>query len=103
VGELEKEVVRLKAWGAEKERYQFAEVGTGAFAYTLKPTMANGEPFHMLCANCHAICSPGHTRIAKGRRVHRCNRCKSEYELRGTATNPTPKRADTDFDVFTGE
>jgi hypothetical protein len=37
VGELEKEVVRLKAWGAEKERYQFAEVGPGVFAYTLKP------------------------------------------------------------------
>jgi Zn finger protein HypA/HybF involved in hydrogenase expression len=50
---LEKEIARLKAWDGEKERYQLRQVGSGAFVYALKGTMANGEPAHWLCANCY--------------------------------------------------
>jgi hypothetical protein len=54
VGELEKEVARLKAWEADKKRYQLADIGNGVVALALKPAMSNGEPTHYLCANCAA-------------------------------------------------
>ena len=34
---LETEVARLKAWDAEKQRYELKSLGTGAVAYALKP------------------------------------------------------------------
>jgi hypothetical protein len=37
----------------EKARYQLREVNTGVFAYVPKQGMEQGEPFHMLCANCY--------------------------------------------------
>jgi hypothetical protein len=53
VGELEKEVARLKAWEAEKERYELKELYRGLFAYILKEGKEAGEPPHALCANCY--------------------------------------------------
>ena len=50
---LEAEVAELKAWNDEKERYDLVSLPPGAFAYALKPTMAEGEPIHWLCANCY--------------------------------------------------
>jgi hypothetical protein len=52
--ELEKEVVQLKAWEADKQRYELTALSTGIVAYALKPSMSNGEPAHYLCANCFA-------------------------------------------------
>jgi hypothetical protein len=54
VSELEKEVARLKAWDADKARYQLAEIGPGILALEIKESMRNGEPFHRICANCAA-------------------------------------------------
>jgi hypothetical protein len=53
IGVLEKEMAALKAWGAEKERYELADVGDGTFAYALKPSMRGTEPPHYLCAHCY--------------------------------------------------
>lgn len=49
---LEAEVARLKAWDAEKQRYELKAVGQGAFAYVLKPEERGTEPPHWLCPNC---------------------------------------------------
>lgn len=54
VGELEKEVARLKDWEADKKRYQLADIGNGVVGLALKPAMNNGEPIHYLCADCAA-------------------------------------------------
>src|SRR5712671_1737227 len=35
VGALEKEIAQLRAWEADKERYQLMEVSPGAFTYVL--------------------------------------------------------------------
>ena len=51
---LEEEMTRLKAWDAEKQRYQLTEIGPGVFTYVLKDSMAQGEPPHRICANCYA-------------------------------------------------
>ena len=54
ISKLEEEVVRLKAWDAEKQRYQLTEVGPGVVAFQLKEGMQLGEPPHLICANCCA-------------------------------------------------
>lgn len=85
VSGLEKEMTRLKAWDAEKERYQLTEVSPGVFAYTVKPGMEAGEPFHMLCANCYQHNEKSLLQATqehrKARRVHRCPRCQAEFEM----------------------
>jgi len=53
VRELEEEVTRLKAWGAEKARYELKELRRGLFAYILKEGKEEGEPPHALCAKCY--------------------------------------------------
>lgn len=49
---LEAEIVRIKDWSAEMERYEARDVFRGAIAYVMKPGMENGEEPHYLCANC---------------------------------------------------
>jgi hypothetical protein len=53
VRELEEEMARLKAWGAEKERYELKELRRGLFAYILKEGKEEREPPHALCATCY--------------------------------------------------
>jgi hypothetical protein len=43
VRELERELAGLKAWDADKQRYQLAELAPGVVVYSLKPEMANGD------------------------------------------------------------
>lgn len=51
--DLKAEIVRLKDWSHEKQRYELHEVTTGSLAYRVKPAMNGGEPVHYLCANCY--------------------------------------------------
>jgi hypothetical protein len=53
VGELEKELAELKAWDAEKEKYELTELGRGTFAYASKRQTGAPEPKHSLCPNCY--------------------------------------------------
>ncbi|MDK9716700.1 MAG: hypothetical protein OEL57_02190 [Trichlorobacter sp.] len=52
ISELEKEIVKLKNWEREAERYQLTEICSGVFNLTVKPGMENGEPQHKLCTAC---------------------------------------------------
>lgn len=89
VGKLEKEVAELKAWDADKERYQLTEIGyEGTFAYSLKKGMEASEPDHKLCANCY---NQGQKSIlqqetrAPGRvEVLVCQRCSADIYLSGS-------------------
>jgi hypothetical protein len=49
---LEQEIVRLKDWSGEMERYEARDVYRGAIAYVMKVGMENGQEPHYLCANC---------------------------------------------------
>jgi hypothetical protein len=53
ISSLEAEVARLKAWDAEKNRYELKKLERGGFAYLLKPAEANGTPVHAICPNCY--------------------------------------------------
>jgi hypothetical protein len=52
VRDLEQEIVQLKDWEREKQRYQLNAIDRGAFAYMPKPGMEDSEPPHWLCPNC---------------------------------------------------
>jgi Zn finger protein HypA/HybF involved in hydrogenase expression len=52
ISDLEKEIMELKNWDREAQRYQLVMVALGTFAYVPKPGMENGEPTHYLCTNC---------------------------------------------------
>src|SRR5580700_3173673 len=85
---LEQEIVCLKDWEAEKQRYQLEEVVIGTFAYSPKPGMENGEPRHGLCANCF---QQGEKSILNrkplltGRDVVlECPRCSNALRISGT-------------------
>jgi hypothetical protein len=53
VRDLEEEMARMKAWEAEKQRYELKAPWLGATLYALKPAMYDGEPPHWLCVNCY--------------------------------------------------
>ena len=53
VRDLEAEIVQLKEWASERERYALTELEPGSFAYALKREASAGEPAHMLCAHCY--------------------------------------------------
>ena len=52
IRDLEQQIVALKDWSAEKQRYQLHDVGRGAMTYVPKLGMENGEPPHWLCVRC---------------------------------------------------
>jgi hypothetical protein len=52
IGELEKEVARLKDWEAEKKRYELIQLGPGVVALAIQESMRGSEPPHYICADC---------------------------------------------------
>jgi hypothetical protein len=82
---FEEEVASLKAWDAEKERYELKDVGSpgvSVFAYAVKPEAHGPEPFHLLCVKCYENHKKGYLqamqRLEMRRRVYQCSECKSE-------------------------
>lgn len=52
IDQLEQEIVQLKDWQTEKQRYELKDTGQGTLAYTLRTGMEDGEPQHWLCPSC---------------------------------------------------
>jgi len=51
---LKEEVARVKAWEAQKQRYQLTPFGSGAaVVYALKKSMCQTEPPHWICTKCY--------------------------------------------------
>jgi hypothetical protein len=84
VGELEKEVAALKAWDADKQRYELKDLWKGFFAFIPKQGMENGEPPHAICANCYQkglksfLQSSGHPVVHD--RSWDCHACKAKIK-----------------------
>jgi hypothetical protein len=76
VRELEAQIVQLKDWEGEKQRYHLQAIDSGVVAYMPKPGMENGEPPHWLCANC----------FSRGQ--------KSYLQFKGQDRTPTGSRGD---------
>jgi hypothetical protein len=82
IAELEQEIVRLKDWETEKQRYQMKRFLPGSVAYCLKPEMAAGEPPHRICPSCYHEGKKGffqaQPEIKSRGRVHLCTSCRTE-------------------------
>lgn len=100
VGELEKEVARLEAWDAEKQRYELKDVGSGALAYALKNEASGAEPPHWICAKCYedgkkSILQP-ETRNPGRTEWMVCHRCDADIIVVGEREPPPrPTQANT--------
>ncbi len=83
IADLEQEIVRLKDWSSERQRYQLTQIDIASFAYMHKPGMEDGEPPHWLCTQCfdqghRSILQPfetGGNQRGGAQTKHRCNRC----------------------------
>jgi hypothetical protein len=53
IRDLEQEIARIKAWEAEKQRYQLIAPWPGCFVYALKETSKGTEPPHWICEHCY--------------------------------------------------
>jgi len=78
--ELEAELVRLKNWEADKQRYEFKRIEPGTHAYVLKQeAVKSGEPMHMLCQGCYHEGKKGifdrTTQLDMGHQVYECSAC----------------------------
>jgi hypothetical protein len=90
VRDLEKQVIQLETWDAEKKRYELKAFARGAFAYALKPEAQGTEPPHQICANCYARgkksilqlvpSNTARTVLGMGT-TYRCPECKSEIRV----------------------
>jgi hypothetical protein len=91
IAQLEQEIMQLKDWSAEAQRYQLVNIHLGAVAYMPKPGMENGEPAHWLCANCFNqrrksfLVFKGQDRRVGGGRGdesnYGCDACKSSFKV----------------------
>ena len=90
IRELKEEVARVKAWEAQKQRYQLQPIWErSAVVYALKESMSLGEPPHWICTKCYedGLRMMLQPRVAKdGKGVLACPSCKSELhnKYRGT-------------------
>jgi hypothetical protein len=87
IAELEKEIVRLKDWEGEKQRYELKDTGQGTLAYALKAGIETGEPAHWLCPSCYQDGKKSilkHEHLATGR-VHtlNCHPCGMDILVTG--------------------
>lgn len=100
IADLEQQIVNLKNWECEKQRYELKKYYPGALTYTLKAGVEGCEPPHHLCANCY---QKGEKSILQGTaetqmryRVHLCPSCKtktvlgSEMETGASEREPPP-------------
>ena len=91
---LEQEIVQLKDWEAERQRYELKDAGQGSIAYSLKDGMGGGEPPHWLCPNCYqhgqkAILKHEHS--IQGRcDTLVCNECNLDIVTQGRRVNSPP-------------
>jgi hypothetical protein len=82
VGLLKEEVVHLKDFHTQIERYQLKELESGMFVYARKDGMEDGEPPHYLCQKCT---SQGQIALLQPIRLGRltkyvCSHCQSNVQ-----------------------
>jgi len=95
---LEAEVAKLKAWDAEKQRYELKSIGYGASAFVLKPDARGIETPHWLCPNCFAQGKKSFFQNTGGMQarnyVYECIGCKSRVPATINAAQCEPPRVD---------
>ncbi len=81
VRDLEQELVELKNWNHDAERYQLTALCGDTTVFSLKPGMENGEPSHKLCTACFGKRQKGYLnqfRFDHNGAHYKCNLCDKE-------------------------
>lgn len=96
IRDLEAEIVKLKDWDRDAQRYELKEPAPGVFTYAVKEAMRGEQPAHQLCAHCYQdrfksilnqeILAPGMTYILA------CDHCGAELVTSGLRQPGQPKR-----------
>ena len=84
--ELEQQVVKLKNWEAESQRYLLVDPGAFGVVYALKESMKGSDPPHYICATCYQSEKKSilHARIGSAPRpTLNCPICKTELQCLG--------------------
>lgn len=84
VNALEAELVRLKDWEAEKQRYKPDRIEPGTLVYVLKQEfMKAGEPAAMLCQPCYDNGQRGIFNVGvglqMGNQIYKCSVCGAQH------------------------
>ena len=82
--ELEAELLKIKDWAHEKQRYQLHKTESGGLLYRIKPEMQGAEPAHDICANCYENGIKSLLQAAphvSGHKMLSCHRCNSLVRL----------------------
>jgi formate dehydrogenase maturation protein FdhE len=96
VRELEEEIARLKAWNADKDRYQLEQLPPRVYVYALKQDMAReGEPVHSICPTCYqrdkkSVLQAGET--SHGTHELTCHECGTKLTVGHFQAPPTRTR-----------
>lgn len=101
IRELEQELVRVKAWEAQKQRYKLLAPWRGAVVYGLKESMAAGEQAHWICTHCYedgrrSILHPIYPPKGMGGHLA-CPKCKGEVHYSYNGKLPEPKYSPNGF------
>jgi hypothetical protein len=100
INTLKQEVVRLKDWTAEKERYELTAIGERAFVYAEKQGVENPKAPHWLCQQCFDNAHKSALQFATvvgmagglgQMAVWRCSHCNGDIRTgrHATPANPT--------------
>lgn len=85
IRELKEEIVHMKTWETEKQRYELKKFYPGTFAYTPKEEHRCAEPVHCLCTRCYEdgkrFILQATGRGDYGYQVLFCPNCKMELPL----------------------
>lgn len=84
IDDLEKEIMHLKDWTAEKQNYQLKAIDPSGFAYMRKPELETGEPPHWLCTNCFEQAQKSILQlknVSGPMATYHCNRCSGEMQV----------------------
>lgn len=87
VDALETEIANLKAWDAEKKKYELKPNFGGGVAYMLKSEARGAEPPHWLCPQCYSNGKKGFLMPADHsggiHKTYRCLECKTDRYMYG--------------------
>jgi len=96
IDDLEKEIEKVKAWDAQKARYEMRSTADGgAIVMVLKPDAQGSEPPHWACQACFqkgvlsALNRMGHPQRGRGI-IWACHSCRSEILADWNGPNVTP-------------
>lgn len=87
IEDLERQMIEMEKWDAEKERYDLNEVIPGIYAFALKEAERGSTPAHYMCANCfnegHLAILQKETRMPYHTKFLNCHRCGLEVVTEG--------------------